>query len=91
MLSMFGNLACLTLESNQVIGLRLQKLCFGGVPAWDESALMVCEKIRASEDAFRHLAFGRSFDSVVTDYRRVVRSNIERLRSEPEAARATPS
>ncbi|ALN75335.1 MULTISPECIES: hypothetical protein [unclassified Aureimonas] len=88
MLNIFGNLACLTLESNQVIGLRMQKLWFGGLPAWDESALMVCEKIRASEEAFLHLATGRSFGSVVTDYRRVVRSNIDRLQTPSQAATA---
>lgn len=77
----FVSLACLAAEANLVVGLRLRRIGLGGVPAWDESVLMIAEKVSASSEAVVHLATGRTFDSVVSDYRAVVRENMQRLSS----------
>ena len=73
------NLACLATEASLVVGLRLHRISLGGPLAWDESLLMVSEKVQASQDAARRIASGRSFNSVVTGYRDVVQANVRRL------------
>lgn len=75
----FVNLACLAVEANLVVGLRLHRISLGGPIAWDESLLMMSEKVQASQGAVLHLASGCSFDSVVTGYRDVVQANVRRL------------
>lgn len=72
----------LALESHQAAQLRLYRLSFGGVAAIDEAALMVREKIEAFGGAMGSAMTGGSVDSVIGDYRTIVRANIERL-SEP--------
>ncbi len=69
----------LAAESQQVIALRLMKLAGGGAAAEAETQLMMSEKMSAMTEAGAKLMAGGSADSVVSDYRRKVRSNIRRL------------
>jgi hypothetical protein len=69
----------LAAESQQVIALRLMKLAGGGKAAEVETQLMLSEKMSAMTEAGAKLMAGGSADSVVSDYRRKVRSNIKRL------------
>lgn len=80
MLAALMNLMLLSVESNHVVVLRLQRLQTGGAPAWDEYGLMMGEKIEALGKAMATLASGRGVNWVVSDYRTVVRANIQRLR-----------
>ncbi len=72
-------MAMLAAESQQVIMLRLMKLAGGGSAAGDEIQRMTSEKVTAMTEAGVKLITGGSADSVVSDYRRKVRSNIKRL------------
>jgi hypothetical protein len=81
------NVARLTLESQQVIALRMAKLAMGGSAGDREAKLMIAEKI----DAFRQAGFAASSlalaghgapaiaTEVIRSYRKRVRSNAKRL------------
>lgn len=75
-----ANVTLLAIESHQAVLLRLFRLGCGGPESADEARLMVLEKIEAFSDAMRAAMAGGSFESVVDDYRTVVRANIERLK-----------
>ncbi|RIX98849.1 hypothetical protein D3218_16005 [Aureimonas flava] len=68
------------MESQQAMHLRLYRLRLGGPAAFDEASLMVREKIDAFTDAMGAAIAGGSFESMIGDYRTIVRGNIERLR-----------
>lgn len=69
----------LAAESQQVIGLRMMRLSRGGRIADREARRMVEEKIAASLAASAKLMIGGSSDSVIADYRKLVRANNKRL------------
>ena len=69
----------LTMESQQVIGLRLAKLAAGGSAAQAEAQRMVSEKIAAANEAAHLLARGGSTSKVMAGYRRKVQANMRRL------------
>jgi hypothetical protein len=73
------NLMMLTLEAQQAIWLRTQRLARGGAAAEAEASRMVSEKVEAGAAAARALIGGASTDRVVKGYRRKVRANIKRL------------
>lgn len=75
-----ANVALLALESQQAMHLRLYHLGLGGPKAIDEASLMVREKIEAFTDAMGAAMAGGSFESMIGDYRAIVRANIERLK-----------
>jgi hypothetical protein len=79
MLPILINLACLAVEANQVVGLRLHRISLGGTVARDESILMVAEKVYASREACLHLSIGCPLDRIVSDYRALVQANVRRL------------
>ena len=72
--------AMLTLEAQQVIGLRLAKIGAGGPAAALEASLMVNEKIAAAIEAGATLAAGGSSHKVLKGYRRHVGRNYRRLK-----------
>ncbi len=72
----FRNASWLTLESQQVIALRILKLARGGSPATREAKRMIAEKIIAFGEA---AAKASSAHSVVSGYRKKVRANRRRL------------
>jgi hypothetical protein len=72
-------LAALALEAQEVIGLRLVKLAWGGREAQTEAHHMVSEKVGASIEAAQTLMMGGSIDRVITRYREQVSANTERL------------
>ena len=80
MFGAFFNLSMLAFESQQVIGLRLVKLAWGGTSAADEARLMISEKLAEAGQATGRLMMGASPDSVVSDYRETVQANVNRLR-----------
>jgi hypothetical protein len=69
----------LALDAQQVMALRLAKLSTGDATASREARRMVSEKAIAFGEAAAHVAAGGSMRSVVTKYRRKVRSNRRRL------------
>ena len=69
----------LALETQQVIGLRLMKLTFGGPAAAREANRMVAEKVIAFGEAAAKVATGSATQSVVKGYRKKVRANRRRL------------
>jgi len=83
---MFGNWikfardwTMLTLECQQVVGLRMIRLSLGGAAASREANRMVSEKVTALVQAATQGARGGSPHSVVRKYRKKVRSNRRRL------------
>jgi hypothetical protein len=79
MLAGWYNLAMLATESQQVVWLRMVKFGGGGASARNEAFLMVSEKLAAAADAAGRLMMGATPNSVVSDYRRTVRANADRL------------
>ena len=75
----FVNFAMLAAECQQVVGLRLMKLAFGGKDAVDEAQLMMSEKMLAAHHAMGRMMMGDTHDSIVTTYREVVQANVVRL------------
>ena len=73
-----GLLAC---ESHEVVQLRMWRISAGGPKAFDESVLMVREKMDAAREASCHLVAGGSLSSVIDRYRGHVAANVKRLRS----------
>jgi hypothetical protein len=71
--------AMLSLEAQQVIGLRVAKLAGGGAAAETEAMRMVSEKVFASMRAGATLAAGGSHEKVLAQVRRSVRANARRL------------
>jgi len=71
--------AMLSLESQQVIGLRMMKLAMGGKRAQVEASRMVTEKIAESMAVAATLMGGGSGHAVVAQVRKRVRSNSRRL------------
>ncbi len=69
----------LSLESQQVIGLRMMKFAMGGKNAHAEASRMVTEKICESIAVAATLLSGGSGHAVVAQVRRRVRSNSRRL------------
>ncbi len=69
----------LSLESQQVIALRLLKLARGGPAASREAKRMITEKMVALGEATEKSSSGRSARSVVNGYRKKVRANRRRL------------
>jgi hypothetical protein len=77
--SLSAQAAWLTLETQQVIALRLMKIGAGGAAAQTEMARMVTEKVVAAAEALGTLSFGGSGRQVVRRYRTRVRANARRL------------
>ncbi len=80
--ALFASAASVTLlamESQQAVLLRLFRLGCGGPRSIDEASLMVREKIDAFSGAMGAAMAGGSFESLIDDYRTIVRANIERL------------
>jgi hypothetical protein len=75
----FHSTMMLSLESSQVIGLRLLKLARGDSAAIDEMHLMMGEKVKAALESGTNLMAGASADSVIDRYRQHVAANAERL------------
>jgi hypothetical protein len=75
----FFNMAMLSLESQQVIWLRMIKLATGGPKARTEANQMISEKMEAAAVASRRLMMGASSDSIISGYRKKVRANARRL------------
>lgn len=71
--------AMLSLESQQVIGLRMMKLAMGGKNAQAEASRMVTEKVAESMAVAMTLMSGGSGHAVVAQVRKRVRSNSRRL------------
>ena len=69
----------LALESNSVIGLRLEKLGRGGHEGIAEAHLMVSEKLEAVMEACSTLMMGGTVDTVIDRYREHVAANEQRL------------
>ncbi len=69
----------LSLEAQNVIGLRLSQIAMGQGSA-AEAQLMVTEKMVAFMDAATIVAAGGSAHKVVNDYRRHVQANATRLK-----------
>lgn len=79
MFDVFYKMAMLTLECQQVIGMRLMKATVGGTEATEEAALMISEKTDA---AMRHgpaFMAGGSLDDMIDGYRTIVQANVTRL------------
>jgi hypothetical protein len=71
--------AMLSIEAQQVIGLRMMRLAQGGKAAQAEASRMVTEKMAATMTAAATLMAGGSGEAVVAEVRRRVRSNSRRL------------
>ena len=71
--------ALLCAEAQEVMGLRLMKIAFGGIHAEREARLMVAEKSIAFADAAMSFATGASIDKVMHRYRKLVHANKQRL------------
>jgi hypothetical protein len=69
----------LSLETQQVIALRLLKLTWGGSDAPREATRMVTEKIVAIAETAAKVTTGSTVGSVVNSYRKKVRANRRRL------------
>jgi hypothetical protein len=69
----------LSLESGNVIGLRMLKLTRGGTDAFTEMHLMVEEKISAAFESGANMMAGASASSIVDRYRHHVAANAKRL------------
>jgi hypothetical protein len=82
MLNYWFALTMLSLESNQVMSLRLAKFAQGEA-AWDEAEIMISEKIGAGAEAFASLLVGASSLAVINRYRELVAANYGRLSSMP--------
>ena len=79
MLMPFYSTAMLTMESCNVISLRLMRLMAGTNDAHDEAHLMVSEKVSAMFEAGANLMAGGTASSVVDRYREHVAANAKRL------------
>ena len=73
------NSTMLAWETQEVVSLRLAKLAGGGPDAFEESHLMIAEKVIAFGEAAMSAASGRSADSIVSDNRDKVSANLRRL------------
>jgi hypothetical protein len=71
--------AMLSIETQQVMHLRMMKLFAGGPKAHSEALLMITEKATALAEATMTLARGGSAQRVIGRYRTHVRSNQRRL------------
>jgi hypothetical protein len=74
----FGVLS-LTLESSEVIGLRIAKLAGGGIDAEHEAHLILSEKVGAVFELSARLATGATLIDVVDRFREQVAANARRL------------
>jgi hypothetical protein len=74
----FGILS-LTLESSEVIGLRIAKLAGGGIDAEHEAHLILSEKVGAVFELSARLATGATLIDVVDRFREQVAANARRL------------
>lgn len=79
MLNSWFALTMLVLESNEVIGLRLNKVAQGGGAAVDETRLMFSEKISAFLEANTAVMGGASSLTLISRYRELVAANHARL------------
>lgn len=80
--SLWYDTAMLGLAAQQVMGLRLMKLSFGGRAAEKEMLRMVSEKSAAALEAGATMLSSGTAEQVVAGYRRRVRSNARRLSSQ---------
>ena len=71
--------AMLTVESMQVIALRLAALAGGDANAGREAGLMVSEKVDAAFEAGASLMAGATPDMIIDRYRQHVAANAKRL------------
>jgi hypothetical protein len=69
----------LTLESSEVIGLRVAKLARGGIDARDEAHLIVSEKVNAVFETSARLISGATLIDVIERFREQVAANARRL------------
>jgi len=69
----------LTLESSEVIGLRVAKLAGGGTDAQHEAHLIVSEKVNAVFEISARLVSGATFIDVIERFREKVAANARRL------------
>ncbi|RXF73803.1 hypothetical protein EK403_08680 [Hansschlegelia zhihuaiae] len=72
-------MAMLTVECQQVIGMRMMKAAMGGVAAGEEAALMMSEKTEAAMRYGPAFMAGGSLEKMVDDYRAIVQANVVRL------------
>ena len=72
-------LVSLTLESSEVIGLRVAKLAGGGIDARQEADLIVSEKVNAVFELSARLISGATVVDVVERIREQVAANARRL------------
>ncbi|GLK79790.1 hypothetical protein GCM10008174_15310 [Methylopila turkensis] len=72
-------LAMLTIECQQVIGLRMAMVARGGAEVGEEIQLMMSEKTASAFRCGPALLAGGSFDRMIDDYRGVVQANALRL------------
>jgi hypothetical protein len=70
----------LSIESHWVIAMRTIKLTSGGASALDEMLRIVVEKTAATAEIPQHLLYARSPLILAVGYRKMVRSNLRRLR-----------
>ena len=78
-MQIYGDAAMLSIETQQVMHLRLVKLLAGGPRAPSEALLMLTEKTSALTEATMMLTRGESAHSVIQQYRTLVSSNQQRL------------
>jgi hypothetical protein len=76
------NWVFLTLECQEVIGLRMLKAARGGAAAAEENALMWSEKTKAAQQHLPPLFFGGSLECMIDDYREIIQANALRLNAE---------
>jgi hypothetical protein len=78
-LNTFYKMALLTVECQQVIGMRMMKAAMGGEAANVEAALMISEKAAAAMRCGPALMAGGSLNQMIDDYRGIVQANVVRL------------
>ena len=79
MFSTFIKMARLTVECQEVIGMRMLRAARGGEAANAEAALMISEKTEAALRYGPTLMAGGSLDRIIDDYRGIVHANALRL------------
>ena len=79
MLEAWLSAVMLTVESSNVVCLRLMKIAGGGGDAYAEASLMFREKLAAAAEAQTALWSGSTTTSVIERYREHVAANAKRL------------
>ena len=77
------SVAMLTVEANNVIGLRCRTISRGGARSIDEMHLMCSEKQQACSEAWLALSTGASANAIIELFRTKVAANQLRLEELP--------